>query len=51
MNQLKNINLYNLIKIITILMMTLLSPIMLLNKGIKKYVKRPISKLIKAFNI
>ncbi len=51
MNLLKNINLYNLIRLIIILLMVGLAPIVTLANYTKKYVKCPLSKLIKTFNI
>lgn len=51
MEILKNINMYNLIKILIILLMLILAPIILINKSIKKYVQCPLAKLIKTFNV
>ncbi len=51
MEKLKQVNLYNLIKIIAIMIMFLATPIVLLHKSIKKYVQVPVTKLIRTMNI
>lgn len=51
MEILKHINLFNFLKMLIIALLIILLPLLILNKIIKKYVKCPVSKLIKAFNI
>lgn len=51
MERLKEVNLYNLVKIVTITFMIVLAPLIILKRAIKKYVQCPVAKLIKAFNV
>lgn len=51
MEKLKEVNLYNLIKIVAITTMIILTPLIILKRAIKKYVQCPVAKLIKAFNV
>ena len=51
MELLKEINLYNMFKVLVVLLVFVVIPLIIVEKLIKKYVKSPISKLVKAFNI